>query len=89
MDLAAGFEIGLATGFRYIREALEVLPVMGGRDRPFYSGKHKRHGVNVQALTNPAGQLIWTSPSYPMRATTWAPPWNTVCATRSKSLTYG
>ena len=25
----------------------------GGRDRPFYSGKHKCHGLNVQALADP------------------------------------
>ena len=24
-------------------------------DRPFYSGKHKRHGMNVQVLTDPFG----------------------------------
>lgn len=26
-------------------------------DRPFYSGKHKKHGMNVQILTDPAGRL--------------------------------
>lgn len=96
-DLARGFGIGLATVFRYIHEALDVLAVMassrdtaidiartkafvildgtllridrigmtGGRDRPFYSGKQKRHGLNVQVLTDPAGRLIWTSPVLP------------------------
>lgn len=37
----------------------------GGRDRPFFSGKQKRHGVNVQVLADPAGRLIWTSPALP------------------------
>ncbi|GAB3677610.1 hypothetical protein GCM10027597_18620 [Saccharopolyspora tripterygii] len=97
-DLAGGFGIGLATVFRYIREALDVLATMtsplaeavetarrkafvilldgtllridrvgmsGGRDRPFYSGKQKRHGLNVQVLADPAGRLIWTSPALP------------------------
>ncbi|WP_040924376.1 IS5/IS1182 family transposase, partial [Saccharomonospora iraqiensis] len=36
-----------------------------GRDRPYYSGKHKRHGVNVQVLADPAGRLIWASPALP------------------------
>lgn len=36
-----------------------------GRDRPFYSGKHKAHGVNVQVLADPAGRLIWASPALP------------------------
>ena len=26
-----------------------------GRDRPYFSGKHKAHGVNVQVLADPAG----------------------------------
>ena len=26
--------------------------------KPYYSGKHKRHGVNVQVITDPAGRLI-------------------------------
>ncbi|MFD9631626.1 IS5 family transposase [Streptomyces violascens] len=34
-------------------------------DRPFYSGKHKRHGMNVQILTDPFGRLLWASPALP------------------------
>jgi hypothetical protein len=34
-------------------------------DRPFYSGKHKCHGVNVQVIADPAGRLIWASPALP------------------------
>jgi hypothetical protein len=34
-------------------------------DRPFYSGKHKKHGVNVQVLTDPSGRLLWASPALP------------------------
>ena len=34
-------------------------------DRPFYSGKHKAHGVNVQVIADPAGRLIWVSPALP------------------------
>ena|SRR5437588_2394265 len=32
-------------------------------ERPYYSGKHRRHGVNVQVLADPAGRLIWVSPA--------------------------
>ncbi|MFF3502396.1 IS5 family transposase [Streptomyces sp. NPDC003247] len=32
-------------------------------DRPFYSGKHKKHGMNVQVLADPAGLLLWASPA--------------------------
>jgi hypothetical protein len=38
---------------------------MASGDRPFYSGKHKRHGVNVQVIADPAGRLIWASPAAP------------------------
>lgn len=34
-------------------------------DRPFYSGKHKKHGMNVQVLTDPFGQVLWASPALP------------------------
>ncbi|MGI5443410.1 IS5 family transposase [Streptomyces shenzhenensis] len=34
-------------------------------DRPFYSGKHKKHGMNVQVIADPSGRLLWTSPALP------------------------
>ena len=33
--------------------------------KPYYPGKHKRHGVNVQVLADPAGRLVWASPALP------------------------
>ena len=91
--LAAGFQIGIATVYRYIREALDLLAaqaptlpqvvsaaarliylILDGTliridrvadDRPYYSGKHKRHGVNVQVLADTRGQLLWASPALP------------------------
>ncbi|GAA3487840.1 hypothetical protein GCM10018987_19210 [Streptomyces cremeus] len=32
-------------------------------DTPYCSGKHKRHGMNVQVLTDPFGRLLWASPA--------------------------
>jgi hypothetical protein len=92
-QLAAGFGIGIATVFRYIREAIEVLSALApslaeamrairtkafvilddtllpidriAADTPYYSGKHKRHGMNVQVLTDPFGRLLWASPALP------------------------
>jgi hypothetical protein len=91
--LAAGFGIGTATVFRYIREALALLAAQAptldqavyrasrllylildgtlipidriAEDRPFYSGKHKRHGMNVQVLADTRGRLLWVSPALP------------------------
>lgn len=92
-SLASGFGIGVATVYRYIIEAVNVLATLGPKlndairaargkafvildgtliaidrvhhQRPYYSGKHKRHGVNVQLLADPAGRLIWASPALP------------------------
>lgn len=97
-QLAAGFGIGIATVYRYIREAIEILAALAptlteamktirtkafvildgtllpidriAADTPYYSGKHKRHGMNVQVLTDPFGRLFWASPALPARPTT-------------------
>lgn len=96
--LAAGFGIGVATVYRYVTEAINVLAahrpelrdavraargkafvILDGtliaidrvhHQRPYYSGKHKRHGVNVQLLADPAGRLMWASPACLVRHTT-------------------
>ncbi|MFE7757224.1 transposase family protein [Streptomyces sp. NPDC057429] len=90
-QLAAGFCIGIATVYRYMREVIDVLAALAlteamktirtkafvildgsllpidriAADTPYHSGKHKRHGVNVQVLTDPFGRLLWTSPALP------------------------
>ena len=92
-QLAAGFRIGIATVYRYVRETVDLLArlaptlpeavdvarakafvILDGTllpidriaaDRPYYSGKHKRHGMNVQVLADPLGRLIWASPALP------------------------
>ena len=33
--------------------------------KPYYSGKHKRHGVNVHVIADAAGRLVWASPALP------------------------
>jgi hypothetical protein len=58
---------------------IDRVAMTSGRDRPYYFGKHKAHGVNVQVLADPAGRLIagpadprvgvasgiWASPALP------------------------
>ncbi|WP_373861739.1 HARBI1 family protein [Actinomadura hibisca] len=34
-------------------------------DRPFYSGKHKRHGMNLQVIATPEGDIVWVSGALP------------------------
>jgi hypothetical protein len=92
-QLAAGFGVGVATVYRYVAEAVEILAahacdlatavrsairtafvILDGTllpidriaaDRPFYSGKHKKHGINVQVIADPLGRLLWASPALP------------------------
>lgn len=92
-QLAAGFGIGIATAYRYICEAVDLLAALAptlaeamrsartkafvilagtllpidriATDTPYYSGTHKRHGMNVQVLTDPFGRLLWASPALP------------------------
>ena len=35
------------------------------RDRPFYSGKHKKHGMNLQVIASPGGDVLWVSGALP------------------------
>jgi hypothetical protein len=38
-----------------------------GDGRADCSAKHKRHGVNMQVVTDPAGEIPWLSPALPGR----------------------
>jgi DDE superfamily endonuclease len=34
-------------------------------DRPFYSGKHKKHGMNLQVIASPCGEILRVSGALP------------------------
>ena len=34
-------------------------------ERPFYSGKHRRHGMNLQVISAPDGEIVWVSGPLP------------------------
>ncbi len=34
-------------------------------DRPFYSGKHRKHGMNLQVIAAPDGTIVWVSGAPP------------------------
>jgi hypothetical protein len=34
-------------------------------DRPFYSGKHRRHGMTLQVISAPDGEIVWVSGPLP------------------------
>ena len=35
------------------------------RHKPFYSGKHKKHGMNLQVIASPDGDVLWVSGALP------------------------
>ena len=39
-----------------------------GDSRADFSQEHRRHGVDVQVVTDPVGRLLWISPALPGRA---------------------
>ena len=34
-------------------------------DRPFYSGKHRKHAMNLQVIATPTGDIVWVSGALP------------------------
>jgi len=57
-------------GWEYvIVDGVHVPVVTSGRktggQRAFYSGKHKRHGLNVQTVCSPDGELLWAAAPLP------------------------
>jgi hypothetical protein len=65
-----GEAIAVAAGTAYVALdgsllRIDRVAMASHRDRPYYSGKHKAHGVNVQVVTDSAGRLIWVSPALP------------------------
>ena len=67
-DLAAAVQAARRKAYVVLDGTLVTIDRVGmrtGADRPYYSGKHKRHGLNVQVLTDPAGRLLWASPALP------------------------
>jgi hypothetical protein len=34
-------------------------------DRPSYSGKHRKHGMNLQVIASPGGDVLWVSGALP------------------------
>ncbi|MGW2183413.1 transposase family protein [Streptomyces sp. NPDC001732] len=72
VEALAAIAPSLAEAMRTIREKAFVildgtlLPIDRiTADTPYYSGKHKRHGMNVQVLTDPFGRLLRASPALP------------------------
>jgi hypothetical protein len=61
-------------GYAYVVVDGTLIPIdRVAADRPFYSGKHKKHGMNLQVMASPDGDLRWVSGRCPARCTTRTP----------------
>lgn len=63
-DLAAAVRSAACKAFVIIDGTLLPIDRIAA-DRLYYSGKHHRHGMNVQVITDPFGNLLWASPALP------------------------
>ena len=53
-------------GYAYVVVDGTLIPIdRVAADRPFYSGKHKRHGMNLQVIASPDGGILWVSGALP------------------------
>jgi hypothetical protein len=53
-------------GWAYVVLDGTLIPVdRVAADRPFYSGKHKKHGMNLQVIASPGGDILWVSGALP------------------------
>ena len=53
-------------GYAYVVLDGTLIPVdRVAADRPFYSGKHKKHGMNLQVIASPGGDILWVSGALP------------------------
>ena len=53
-------------GYAYVVLDGTLIPIdRVARDKPFYSGKHKKHGMNLQVIASPGGDLLWVSGALP------------------------
>jgi hypothetical protein len=65
-DLRQALRIARGKAYLVLDGTLAAIDRLSGAgDRLYYSGKHRRHGVNIQFLTDPHGELIWASPALP------------------------
>jgi len=53
-------------GYAYVVVDGTLIPIdRVAADRPFYSGKHKKHGMNLQVIADPTGDILWVSGALP------------------------
>jgi hypothetical protein len=70
IDLLAACAPKLKAGLRKAKHSGRGYVILDGTliatdrlaaDRPYYQGKHRCHGMNIQAIADPDGELLWIS----------------------------
>jgi len=53
-------------GYAYVILDGTLIPIdRVAADRPFYSGRHRKHGMNLQVIASPDGDILWVSGALP------------------------
>ena len=61
-ELRAAVREAKRAGHAYVILDGTLIPIdWVARDKPFYSGKHKKHGMNLQVIASPGGDILWVS----------------------------
>jgi hypothetical protein len=87
--LRAALRAAKRSGMAYVVVDGTLIPIdRVAADRPFYSGKHKMHGVNLQVIASPDGTILWVSGDLPgsTHDTAAARIWNILAALRAAGL---
>src|SRR6201996_2619802 len=64
--LRAAVRAAQKAGYAYAVLDGTLIPVdRVAADRPSYSGKHKKHGMNLQVIASPDGSVLWVSGALP------------------------
>lgn len=74
--LRSALRTAIAAGHSYlILDGTAIAIDRVAADRPFYSGKHRLHGMNVQVVASPEGEIVWLSPALPGSVHDSKPAW--------------
>ncbi|BCJ26894.1 IS5/IS1182 family transposase [Actinocatenispora sera] len=87
--LQAALKTARRAGMAYVIIDGTLVPIdRVAADRPFYSGKHRMHGMNLQVISAPDGAILWVSGALPgsVHDTAAARIWNILAALRQAGL---
>lgn len=87
--LRAALRVARGHGMAFVVLDGTLIPIdRVAADRPFYSGKHRMHGMNIQVISSPDGTILWVSGGLPgsVHDITAARIWNVLAALRDAGL---